>query len=258
MNVLQAIILGVVEGITEFLPVSSTFHLIIASKLLGINQNDFIKLFEVFIQSGAILSVVFLYVKTINNLNLMKKVFLSFIPTAAVGFVMYKLIKDVFFENYVLMTVVFILIGLVFIAREHFLSKDKYKLNLTIREMTPYKALLIGLIQAAAIMPGVSRAGAVIVGMMFLGFKRDEAAKYSFLLAVPTIFMASAYDLFKMRSVVFNYSGNILLLVVGFISAFISSYFVIKWFIDFLKKKTLSVFGIYRVIAGIILLLLGR
>lgn len=258
INLFQAIILGIVEGVTEFIPVSSTFHLIFTSKILGISQSDFTKLFEVFIQSGAILSVIFLYLNTVKDRNLLFKVFLSFVPTAVVGFVMYRIIKGFFFENYGLMIIVFMTAGVLFIATEYILGKNKTKLNLSLRQMNPYQALVIGLIQALAIMPGVSRAGAGIVGMMFLGFKRNEAAKYSFLLAVPTIFMASAYDLYKMRAVVVGYAHNILFLIVGFSSAFISSYFVVKWFIDFLKKKTLTVFGIYRVLAGIILLLLGR
>lgn len=255
MNVFQAIILGIVEGVTEFIPVSSTFHLIFTSKILGIAQNDFTKLFEVFIQSGAILSVVFLYLNTIKDRNLVFKVLLSFMPTAIVGFVMYKIIKSFFFENYGLMIIVFMTVGVLFIGIEYFIRKNKTKLSLSLRQLNPYQVLLIGLIQALAVMPGVSRSGAVIIGMMFLGVKRDEAAKFSFLLAVPTIFMASAYDLYKMRSVVVGYADNVLLLIVGFISAFISSYFVIKWFIDFLKKKTLTVFGIYRLTVGIILLL---
>jgi undecaprenyl-diphosphatase len=263
MNILQTIILGIVEGLTEFLPVSSTFHLIFAAKILQIPQTDFQKLFEVFIQSGAILSVVFLYFNEMKkDYDLIKRVLVSFLPTALIGFVFYKMIKNVFFENILLMLFVFVGMGLVFIVVEKIhqgRAGHGQPLQKSIADLSYVQAILIGVFQALAVIPGVSRAGAVLVFMMILGFNRKEAAKYSFLLAVPTIFAASAYDLFKMRGLLVGTSRDLtmqLQLGVGFFVSFVVSYFVIKWFIGFLQKNTLLPFGVYRIIAGMLLFFL--
>lgn len=251
MNYLQAIILGVVEGITEFLPISSTYHLIIASSILGLNQTDFVKLFEVFIQSGAILSVLLLYIKdVVKDKRLLILVGASFIPTAVVGLLLHKVIKNVFFETPLLMATVFIIAGIVFIVIEWLIKKEKIKLKLEIGDLTLKSAILIGLFQALAVVPGVSRAGAVIVTMMIMRYRRDDSAKYSFLLSIPTIFAASALDAFQMRGVMFANMHSFGLLLVGFITAFISSYFVVKWFIRYLQTNTLTIFGIYRLVVG--------
>lgn len=256
MDILQSIILGVVEGLTEFLPISSTFHLIFAATILRIPQTDFVKLFEIVIQAGAILSVLLLYLKTFTkDMYLLKRVIAAFIPTALVGFLMYKVIKNVFFASPLVMIGIFMLVGVIFIAYEMFIQKKQDYLHKSLSEFTYKEAILIGFIQALAVMPGVSRAGAVIVGMMLLRFKRDEAARFSFLLSVPTIFAASGYDLLKMRHVLLSSQGNMLLLLVGFVSAFISSYFVVKWFIQYLQKHSLAIFGWYRIILGLILLI---
>lgn len=258
MNLLHAVILGIVEGVTEFLPVSSTFHLIFTSKLLGLVQNDFLKLFEVFIQGGAICSVFLLYAREVaQDTKLVKKTVASFIPTALVGFVLYKVIKNVFFDATYLMITVFIIVGLIFFFIEYFVRQKKIELKRSIQTLTYKEALLIGFVQALAVVPGVSRAGAVIVSMMFLRFKRDTAAKYSFILALPTIVAASTYDLLKMRSLLTQQNNNLLLLVVGSLAAFISSYLVMRWFIGFLKKNSLVPFGLYRLLLAIILLLIG-
>ena len=256
MNIIQAVILGIVEGITEFLPVSSTFHLIFAAHFLGIAQNDFIKLFEVVIQGGAILSVLILYFKELfKDRALMMKVLASFLPTAAVGFVLEKIIKSVFFESTTLMLTAFFIVGVIFILMELFLKKKNIQLKKEITAITFKDALIVGLVQALAVVPGVSRAGSVIVGMIFLGYKRSDAAKYSFMLSIPTIFAASALELFKMRNVLTNQSNNILLLIVGSVISFIVSFIVIKWLIGYLKSNSLQVFGWYRfVVIGLILL----
>lgn len=258
MNIFQAAILGVVEGVTEFLPISSTYHLIITSSLLGIPQTDFVKLFEVFIQAGAITAVLLLYGKELlKNKELMKKVLISFIPTAIIGFILYKVIKDVFFESTLLMITVFIGMGIVFLLVEYLVKKRKLNLTKSIHELTWKDAFFIGLIQACAVVPGVSRAGAVIVGLMFFRFRRDESAKYSFLLAVPTILIASLYDLFKMRHLLVDQGNNVVLLLTGTVFAFISAYIVIRWFIGFLKHHTLTIFALYRFVVAIILIVLG-
>lgn len=254
MNILQVIILGIVEGVTEFLPISSTFHLIFASKLMGIQQNEFTKLFEVFIQSGAILSVLLLYFREIiRDRELIIKTLVAFFPTAVVGLILYKVIKNVFFNSPILMLGVFVGIGIVFIIFEYFIKNKKIALKKDTNSISFRDAIVIGLIQSLAVIPGVSRAGAVLLGMMLLRYKRDEAAKFSFILAIPTIFAASALDLYKSKDYLLTHSGDFLLLLVGLVTAFISSYFVVKWLIGYLKKNTLTNFGWYRIIAGVLL-----
>ena len=244
--------LGIVEGITEFLPISSTFHLIFVGKILGVPQNEFTSLFEVFIQSGAILSVVFLYFKDIiKDMELAKKALASFIPTAIVGLVLHKIIKTVFFQSSWLMIAVFFIMAIVFFVVEYLIRSKKLKVEKNIAQVDYKMAVLIGLAQSLAVIPGVSRAGSVIVAMMFLGVRRDEAAKYSFILSIPTIFAASALDLFQMRHVVSSNMNNAGLLLIGFVVAFASSYGIVKWFIGYLQKHSLDTFGWYRIVAGI-------
>lgn len=258
MDILHALVLGVVEGVTEFLPISSTFHLIFSSKILGVTQSDFVKLFEVFIQGGAILSVVVIYLQEVmKNVELSKKTLISFLPTAAIGFILYKVIKNVFFSADYLMLTIFVLVGVVFIFTEFLISSNRLKLTKSVKNLSYKQAFLIGVIQALAVIPGVSRAGAVMIGMMLFKFKRDEAAKYSFILAVPTILAASGYDLLKMKDLVLQQQSNMILLVIGSLTAFISSYVVIRWFIGYLKNNSLAVFGYYRFLLVIILLVFG-
>lgn len=254
MQYLQSVILGLVEGVTEYLPVSSTFHLIWASKLLGIPQTDFQKAYEVIIQTGAILAVVFLYWKiVIKDKQLLLKILASFLPTAVVGLILYKVIKNIFFENYLLQLSVFLLVGIIFILYEGFWKNKNLKKRLS--DISYQDALVIGLAQSVAVIPGVSRAGAVILTMMLLGVKREEAARFSFLLAVPTIAAASGLDIIKISPLLFTQNGSIGYLIVGFFAAFLSALIVVKWFIKFLQKNTLSSFGWYRVVVGILLLL---
>jgi len=250
MNILQSLVLGIVEGLTEFLPISSTFHLIVSSKILGLPSTDFLKLFEVVIQSGAIFALVFIYTKTLlSDKKLFLNVIYSFIPTAIVGFGLHKIIKNIFFESNWLMLSVFIGIGILFIVIE------KYALNLvkTCESLTPKQAILIGLAQACSVVPGVSRAGSVIVAMMFMGYKRDEAAKYTFLLSLPTIFAASALDLYQGRAILSNLTDGWILLGVGVVVALISAYLVVKWFTSYLSTHTLEIFGWYRLALAAIL-----
>ncbi len=258
MNIINVLILSIVEGITEFLPISSTFHLILTAKILGIAQSDFTKLFEVFIQAGAILSVVLIYLRSIiTDQKLMKKTLVSFLPTAIVGLVLYKVIKTIFFESPNLMVGVFILFGIIFLILEYLVKQKKIKLHKDIEDLTYRQAFIVGLIQSLAVIPGVSRAGAVIVSMMVFGYKRDESARYSFILSIPTIFAASFYDLYKMRDVAFHNTNNFGILIIGFTGAFISSYFFVKWLLSFLQRHSLALFGWYRLAVGIIILVTG-
>lgn len=255
MNILQAIVLSIVEGITEFLPVSSTFHLIFSTKLLGIEQTEFIKLFEVFIQSGAILSVFILYFRQLlSNKLLASRVAVSFIPTALVGLGLYRFIKQLFEAQWVLVAV-FMAVGVVFILIEKLFEHRQVQFTKSLKDITYRDAIIIGICQSLAVIPGVSRAGSVIGGMLLMKYKRVDAAVYSFMLSIPTIFAASAYDLYKMRDVVASNSSNMTLLAVGFIGAFVSSFFIVKWFLKFVQTNTLAFFGWYRLALGIIILL---
>jgi undecaprenyl-diphosphatase len=250
MNILHTIILGLVEGITEFLPVSSTAHLIIVSKLLGLSQNTFISTFEVVIQSGAILAVMFIYGKRLfENKNLFKMVLASFIPTAIVGFILHDIIKNVFFQSETLVVGMIGLIGLLFIVLEKYFEKNKIELKNDESSLQLRDALLIGLFQSFAVVPGVSRAGAVIICMMLLRYKRKFAAEYSFILAIPTILAATVLDLIKFDGV-FT-SARLMYFGIGFVTAFISALFIVKWFTSYLEKNNLVVFGLYRIMLAL-------
>jgi len=255
MTIFNAAILGLVEGITEFLPISSTAHLIFTSKILNIPQSDFQKFFDVFIQSGAILAVVFLYIHyVLNNKEIVKKALVSFLPTAVAGFLLYTIIKKVFFETNLLIIGSLVTMGLVFFVIEFLIKKKHLKLTRDLGKINYFQAFVIGLAQALAVVPGVSRSGIVMVAMMAMGYKRDESAQYSFLLAVPTILMASLYDFYKMRQTLVFTTNNFVVLGVGFAVSFITAYLAMKWLIAYLKKNSLVIFGIYRLLLAIILL----
>lgn len=258
MDIFQSIILGIIEGLTEFLPVSSTFHLIFASKILALSETEFLKTFQIIIQSGAILALSTLYLKAlVTNKKLLINVVVSFIPTAVVGFVLYRVIKGVFFESTLAMLITFAGVGILFLVIEYLISQKKILLEKGVNKIGLKDALVIGALQSTSIMPGVSRAGAVIVGMMCMGYRRDEAAYYSFLLSIPTIFAAGALDFYKERELILGGNRDILPLIIGFVTAFVSAYFVVKWFIGYLKSHSLSAFGIYRLIGAGILLIVG-
>lgn len=249
MTLLHAAVLGIIEGLTEFLPISSTAHMIMVSRLMGLRQTEFLKFFEVVIQVGAILAVVFLYFKKFFSIKLIKQLSCSFVPTALVGFLLYKIIKTVFFEANVLISFSLIIIGSAFIIVE----RMKLKKHKSIAQMSLQTAVFIGLAQSLAVVPGVSRAGIIILVMMLLGFKRDESAQYSFMLALPTLAAAALLDIIKMRSMRLSFT-EMEMVVVGASVAFIVAYMSMKWFVGFLQKKKLTIFGIYRIIVGIIAL----
>lgn len=256
MTLVQSVILGFVEGITEFLPISSTAHLILTSQLLRLDQtSEFLKFFEVFIQSGAILAVVVLYFRFIlKHKTYILNLFLSFLPTALIGFLLHDMVKSVFFESNMLIASSLLIGGILFIILEYFVKKEVLSLSKTLTTMTYSHAVLIGIFQALAIIPGVSRAGAVIVGMILLKYKRTDAALYSFLLAVPTILAAGAYDALKTDFSILSHGASFVYLMVGFLTAFISAYIVIKWLIRFLQQHTLLPFALYRIIIGALML----
>jgi undecaprenyl-diphosphatase len=252
MDLSQAVILGIVEGITEFLPISSTFHLVWASQFLGLPESDFVKLFQIAIQSGAVLAVLALYARAVlTDRALLTRVVVSFVPTAVVGFLLYRVIKDVFLTDLPLQVVVFGAVGLLFIVVETAWAKRPLARDL--RDLSWRDAALVGLAQALAVVPGVSRAGAVILALIALRVRRDDAARYSFLLAVPTILAAGAYDLYQSRGALAASANGVVALLVGAVVAFAVALVVVRWFIGYLQTHSLALFGLYRVAVALAL-----
>lgn len=256
INYLQSIILGFIEGLTEFLPISSTFHLLLFGRLLALPSNEYTKLFEIFIQSGAILAVVWLYRRPLlTRLELVKKTLVAFFPTAFLGIILYRPIKNIFMEEIRGQIIIFISIGLIFLFFEFLVQRKIIKLEKSLFLMTYPQALLIGAVQAFAFFPGVSRAGAVILIMMLLGYRRDEAAFFSFFLAIPTILSAGFFDLFKSRSVLTSFSEQIFPLAIGFVVSFLVAMGAVRWFIGYLRTHSLNLFAFYRFFFGSLALL---
>lgn len=253
MDIIQAFILGIIEGATEFLPISSTGHLIVVSDWLGLSQTDDNKAFEVIIQLAAILAVVTNYssrfVVNTANIELWKKVVLAFIPIGAVGFLLHKQIKELFSVEIV--AVMFIVGGIVFLIIEYFM-KNKQQPTQSLDEMTYKQAGWIGFAQIFALIPGTSRAGSTIVGALLVGLSRKASAEFSFLLALPVMVAASGFDLLKHYQ---DFSGqNLMVLATGFVVAYLSAWLVMKLFIRFLEHFTFVAFGIYRILFGLLLL----
>lgn len=250
MSYLSALILGIVEGITEFLPISSTGHLNLASTLLGVGGSDFFKSFEIFIQAGAMLAVVFLYWKILlRNRIIWKKILVGFLPTAIIGFLLYKVIKNYLLSNDSVTVIALFLGGIILIALE-LIYEEKDHHSEKIEDISYKNAFLIGVGQALAVIPGVSRSAATIITALFLGTKRKAAVEYSFLLAVPTIFAASAFD-FKQSSLSFS-ENELVLLAIGFLSSFVFAVIAIKFLLKFIQKNNFIPFGIYRIIVAVL------
>lgn len=251
MNTLQAIILAIIEGITEFLPVSSTGHMIIASSFFGIEHDEFTKLFTIVIQLGAILSVVVLYFKRFfQTFDFYFKLLVAFIPAVVLGLLFSKKI-DALLENPVTVAVSLLIGGILL------LKVDDWFNNSQETEVTYLKALKIGLFQCIAMIPGVSRSGATIVGGMSQKLARTSAAEFSFFLAVPTMLGATVkkcYDYYKDGLVLTHDQINFL--IIGNIVAFIVALLAIKTFIGFLSRRGFKLFGYYRIVAGIVLLII--
>jgi len=249
MNFLHAIILSIIEGITEFLPISSTGHMVLASKILDIQQAEFVKSFEIIIQLGAILAVVFLYWNTISkNINVWKKVITAFIPTGIIGFVLYKIIKSVLLGNSVITVYALLIGGILLIVLEKIYKEKEHHAD-NIEKISYKNAFLIGLFQSVSIIPGVSRSAATIIPALLLGTKRKTAVEFSFLLAIPTMLAATALDLVK-SNLSFTMS-EYFILITGLIVSFVVALFAVKFLLNFIKNHTLIPFGIYRIILAI-------
>lgn len=254
---LQALVLGVVEGLTEFLPVSSTGHLIIVGDLLGFT-GERAKTFEIFIQLGSILGVVWFYrhkvVTVVVGLGerpaqrFVVNLFIAFLPAAVIGLLAHKAIKAHLF-NPVTVAAALIAGGFVILLIERFPRKVRVE---TVDDLTPMDALKIGFAQSFALFPGVSRAGATIMGGLLTGLSRTAATEFSFFLAMPTMFAATLYDLYKSRE--FLYAEDTLLFAVGFITAFITALIVVKLFLAYVGRHSFAAFAVYRILFGMIVL----
>jgi len=251
MSIFETIILGVVEGFTEFLPISSTGHLILSSYLLDLKQSDFLKSFEIIIQLGAILSVVVIYFKKfLLNPEAIKRIIVAFIPTAVVGFTLYGFIKNNLLSNQGVVLWALLLGGVALIGFE-FWYKDKEKTEeRSVTSLSYSHCFLIGLFQAIAVIPGVSRAGATILGGLFLGIPRKTIVEFSFLLAIPTMAGATGLDFIKNASS-FSYDQFGILLI-GFVVSFITAMIAIKLLLAFIQNHTFILFGVYRIILAIV------
>jgi undecaprenyl-diphosphatase len=250
MNLLDVIILSIIEGITEFLPISSTGHLVLASRLLGVPQTEFVKTFEIVIQLGAILAAVVLYAKTVlQNKVLFSKIAVAFFPSAIVGFTFYKLIKGFLIGNEWITIAALIIGGIALIITELRLGKEKGS-KYTLKTLSMRDALLIGLFQALSVIPGVSRAAATILGGLILGMNRKSAVEFSFMLAIPTMIAASGYDLLQSADS-FN-QQNFAYLGVGIVLSFAVAFAAMRWLLKFIQTNTFIPFGIYRIAIGIL------
>jgi undecaprenyl-diphosphatase len=252
MEILQSVVLGAIEGITEFLPISSTGHLIVASKFLGIEQNSVTKAYEVIIQFAAILAVLLNYSDKFHpsKIELWKKLILAFIPIGIVGFIFSSQIKEMF--DIKIVAYMFIVGGIVFLIVEKFYKEKEHFID-DVEKVSYKQALYIGIAQVFALIPGTSRAGSTIIGAMLVGLNRKASAQFSFLLAFPVMCATTGYDLLKHYQ---DFIGaNFTVLAVGFITAFIVAYLTIKLFLKFLEKFTFVAFGIYRIIFGLVLLI---
>jgi undecaprenyl-diphosphatase len=252
LGILESIILGVIEGFTEFLPISSTGHLIVASEFLNIEQDKVTKAYEVIIQFAAILAVLLNYSDKFHpsKIELWKKLILAFIPIGAVGFLFSSYIKAMF--DIKIVAIMFIVGGIIFLLVERFYKEQEHFVD-DVEKVSYKQALYIGLAQIFALIPGTSRAGSTIIGAMLVGLNRKASAEFSFLLAFPVMCATTGYDLLKHYKDFTD--ANLLVLGVGFVTAFIVAYLTIKLFLVFLQRFTFVFFGIYRIIFGTILLL---
>lgn len=255
MTILHSLILGIIEGVTEFLPISSTGHLTLASEILKIGQLNFTKSFEIIIQLGAILSVIVLYWKSFLNINNLKKIIVAFLPTGIIGLALYKIVKAYLLGNETVVLWALALGGAALIIfefwhKEQPASVEGFDETKGIEEISYKQSFLIGLCQSLAIVPGVSRSAATIVGGLLMGLKRKTIVEFSFLLAVPTMLAASGLDLIKNAS---SFSKDQFgVLAVGFGVSFVVAMLSIKFLLRFIRNHNFIPFGIYRILIAII------
>ena len=244
MDALTAILLAIVEGLTEFLPISSTGHTILAAAILKVSQTPFVKSFEISLEFGSILSVIVLYWRLLLNIAVLKRLFVAFVPTGIIGLLLYKVFKQILFGNQQIVLWSLLLGGIFLILFEKFYHERS---DIDDISKIPYKhCLLIGLFQSISIIPGVSRSAPTIMGGLALGMKRQTIVMFSFLLAVPTMIAASGFDLFESAGT-FT-SGEIWILLIGFVTSFLVALPAIKLFLNYVKTNNFIIFGVYRIL----------
>lgn len=249
MTIIQAIILSLVEGFTEFLPISSTGHLILTQHFLGVSSTEFTKSFSIIIQLAAIFAVIILFwTKIIRSKHLIKQLIIAFIPTGILGFTLYKYIKGYLLDNVTVTVFALFLGGLILLLVD---STKKFQSGQhKSKDLTPIQLVKIGLFQSLSMIPGVSRSAASIVGGLTTGLSRIDAVEFSFLLAIPTMAAASGYDLLK-TGFSFN-SHEIFLLSIGSLFSFLSAFMAVKTFIKFVGKHNFTIFAIYRILLALL------
>lgn len=254
MTLFQSIILAIIEGLTEFLPVSSTGHMILADAIMEVQDKEFAKTFEIVIQLGAIMAVAVLYIKRFFvSLTIYLKLIAAFIPTGVIGILAYKAVKAYLF-NPIVVSATLIIGGILLILLDKWSEKKSSKYQ-TIEDISYIDAMKIGLFQCISMIPGVSRAAATIFGGIFSGFDRKLATEFSFLLAIPTMMAASGKDLWESKDLIT--SENIKLMLIGGAVAFVFAIIAVKGFITFVQKYGFKHFGYYRIVLGILFLCLS-
>jgi undecaprenyl-diphosphatase len=252
MGIFEAIILAIIEGLTEFLPVSSTGHMILASSVMKIHDDEFVKTFEIVIQLGAIFAIAIMYIKRfLQGISIYLKLMVAFLPTAIVGFLAYGFIKTYLF-NPVVVSISLIVGGVVLIwIDKKVVSKETEVEDL--KDIPFINAFYIGLMQCLSMIPGTSRAAATIIGGVFNKLNKKQATEFSFLLAVPTMFAATGYDLLK--SPIQLDQQKIILLILGLVFAFVSAWIAVKIFLKLVENYGFTYFGYYRIVIGVIFLI---
>lgn len=252
MDFLQAIILGIVEGLTEFLPISSTGHLILASEILHIPQSEFLTSFQIVIQLGAILAVVALYWRRLFlEWEVMKRIMVALLPALGIGFLFYSFIRTLLTSE--LTVVVALGIGGIILIAFEYVRKGRDGTIENIASLPYRTAFFIGFFQAISVIPGVSRSGATLLGGLSLGLSRKAIVEFSFLLAAPTMLAATSLDLLK-HGAAFS-SADFSLLFGGFIVAFLVALFAMKGFLRFIESHSLMAFGVYRILVAVLFFL---
>jgi undecaprenyl-diphosphatase len=251
MSWLEVAILSLVEGLTEFLPISSTGHLILTSALFGIQEDNFVKSFNIIIQFGAILSVLTIYSQRFKwDFAFYQKLFLAFIPAAIIGLLIKSKI-DLLLGSVIVVSWALIIGGVLLIWSDFYFAKRTASVR-SLNELSPKKSILLGFIQCLAFIPGVSRAGATIVGGLFLGLNKKDATEFSFFLAVPTLTAAAGY---KSISVLKNIeTEHIQSLLLGLVLSYIFALIAIRFFIKLVERHGFKHFGVYRIILGALIL----
>ncbi len=253
MTIFDSLILGIVEGLTEFLPVSSTAHLVLVGQLLHVKQDSFKTAYDIIIQIAPIFSVMIIFKERLmQSLDIWYKLIVAFIPTGIVGLLFHKQIEAMFSANSTV--ALMIITGIAFLAIEYFYKERDHDTKL-LEDVTYMQALKVGFFQVLSLIPGVSRSGSTILGAMLIGLRRDVAMMFSFLLAIPTMGAASGYMLLKeYQHLSFDHME---LLVVGFVVSFVVGWVAVKWFLAIVSKYNFTPFGIYLIVSGLLFGLFG-